>query len=402
MTNFEPHELIAASIIKPFSKFPVTVLLVDDQEIVAETVRRMLAEEEDIHFYYCSDPIKALEKATEVMPTVILQDLVMPDIGGIELVRYFRADEKTRDIPLIVLSTKEDPKIKAEAFSVGANDYIVKLPDKIELLARIRYHSYGYIRLLERNEAYEKLQESQRHLIEELSEAAQYVRTLLPHPIDERLSTEWQFIPSAQLGGDALGYFWINSKEFVIYLLDVCGHGVGAALLSIAIINVLKSQTLPNANFQNPSSVLSTLNEAFPMEKHYNMFFTIWYGVYNIEKRILTYSSGGHPPAFLIDEKGENYLLKTDGVVIGAGIGDEFVNASIKIPPNSKLYIFSDGTYEIMKKEGNMMQLEELIGIIKEVQRSDNPLEAIFNKVKLINGNKPFVDDYTFLEVALP
>ena len=129
----------------------VTVLLIDDQPMIGEAVRRMLAGEPDIGFHYCGAAATALEVANRVKPTVILQDLVMPDIDGLTLVRKFRANEPTRETPLIVLSTKEERRrSKAEAFiALGANDYIVKLPDRLELLARIRYHSKGYINLLE-------------------------------------------------------------------------------------------------------------------------------------------------------------------------------------------------------------------------------------------------------------
>src|SRR5262245_34118066 len=122
---------------------PVTVLLVDDQAIVGESVRRMLAAETDMQFHFCQNPTKAIEMANTVRPTVILQDLVMPEIDGLQLVKFFRANKATRDTPMIVLSSKEEPVIKAQAFALGANDYLVKLPDKIELIARIRYHSRG-------------------------------------------------------------------------------------------------------------------------------------------------------------------------------------------------------------------------------------------------------------------
>src|SRR6516162_3669295 len=142
----------------------VTVLLIDDQPMVGETVRRMLAGEPDIVYHYCRDASKALEEASRVKPTVILQDLVMPDIDGLTLVKMVRANEPTRETPMIVLSTKEEPAVKAEAFALGANDYIVKLPDRLELLARIRYHSKGYIALLHRTEAYPALLASQKVL----------------------------------------------------------------------------------------------------------------------------------------------------------------------------------------------------------------------------------------------
>jgi len=142
----------------------ITVLLVDDQPMIGEAVRRMLADQEDIDFHYCQDATRAIRMAGQISPTVILQDLVMPEIDGLTLVRYFRANADTREVPLIVLSSKEDPTIKAESFSLGANDYMVKLPDKLEVLARIRYHSKGYINLLERNEAFNKLHQSQKDL----------------------------------------------------------------------------------------------------------------------------------------------------------------------------------------------------------------------------------------------
>ncbi len=142
----------------------ITVLLVDDQQMVAEAVRRMLAGEKDIDFHYCQNPTRAIKESNRIEPTVILQDLVMPEIDGLRLVRYFRANPSTREVPLIVLSSEEEAKTKAEAFALGANDYLVKLPNRLELVARIRYHSRGYIHRLERNEAYNALLESQRQL----------------------------------------------------------------------------------------------------------------------------------------------------------------------------------------------------------------------------------------------
>jgi PleD family two-component response regulator len=123
-------ETIDAVEVTALPRHTIKVLLVDDQAIIGEAIRRMLVPEKDIVFQFCNDPTAALHVANKFAPTVILQDLVMPDIDGLMLVRFFRANAATRDIPLIVLSTKEEPKIKAEAFALGANDYLVKLPDK--------------------------------------------------------------------------------------------------------------------------------------------------------------------------------------------------------------------------------------------------------------------------------
>jgi CheY-like chemotaxis protein/HPt (histidine-containing phosphotransfer) domain-containing protein len=146
--------------------YHVMVLLVDDQAMVCEAVRRMLSNEADIDFHYCADAREALAAAAQIRPTVILQDLVMPGLDGLTLLGEYRANPATKDIPIIVLSTNENPQVKGQAFAIGANDYLVKLPDKIELIARIRYHSRAYLNQLQRDAAYRALRESQQQLID--------------------------------------------------------------------------------------------------------------------------------------------------------------------------------------------------------------------------------------------
>ena len=142
------------------------VLLIDDQAMVCEAVRRALSNHSDIDFHYCADPREAIPLANQIRPTVILQDLVMPGVDGLALLTQFRSHPSTRDIPIIVLSTNENPQVKGQAFALGANDYLVKLPDKIELVARIRYHSKAFLNLVQRDAAYRALRESQQQLIE--------------------------------------------------------------------------------------------------------------------------------------------------------------------------------------------------------------------------------------------
>ena len=148
------------------------VLLVDDQAMIGEAIRRALVGQANMEFHYCSDPGRAVEIAEKIRPTVILQDLVMPNIDGLALVRQYRRNPLTKDIPIIVLSTKEEAAIKSDAFAAGVNDYLVKLPDNVELIARIRYHSKGYLTQLQRDEAYRALRESQQALLERNIELA--------------------------------------------------------------------------------------------------------------------------------------------------------------------------------------------------------------------------------------
>jgi len=138
-----PH--LPAPVVIPTSEQPITVLLVDDQATVNEAIHCMLEAEINLTYHYCSSAEKALQTATQVAPTVILQDLILPNSDGMTLVKQFREDPATCDVPIIMLSTNDNPQTKAEAFAIGINDYLVKLPNQIELVARIRYHSQSYL-----------------------------------------------------------------------------------------------------------------------------------------------------------------------------------------------------------------------------------------------------------------
>lgn len=380
----------------------IVVLLIDDQPFVAEAVRRAFEGHPDLELHYCSDPNLALDTATALSPTIILQDLVMPDIDGLTLVRFFRANPVTKDVPIIVLSAEEDPYIKAEAFEAEANDYLVKLPNQVELLARIRHHSRGYINLIERNEAHAALSESQRHLAEEMAVAARYVESLLPRKLRGPVNTDWRFVPSASLGGDAFGYQWIDDDHFAFYLLDVCGHGVGAALLSVSVLNVIRSTSLPSTDFRSPDQVLASLNEAFPMREHNNMFFTAWYGVFHRPSHTLRFAGGGHPPALLVGSSGVQEL-ESAGSLLGVKPGSTFPCTSISVPPRSRLYLFSDGVYEIYLPNGRLWNYAEFTSMMgRPPEHGRSPIERLYQTVRSLRGIDALDDDFSIMELSFP
>lgn len=142
--------------------YPISVLLVDDQPMIGEIVRRMLEPHADICFCFCADPADVFGIIDKIRPTVILQDLVMPGADGMDLLRQYRRRAESANIPVIVLSTKEDATVKCEAFTHEANDYLIKLPDAVELVARIRHHSKSYQLQLQRDEAMRALLEARK------------------------------------------------------------------------------------------------------------------------------------------------------------------------------------------------------------------------------------------------
>ena len=379
---------------------PLKVLIVDDQAFVAEAVRRMLLPHADIQFVACLKGAEAPAKVAEVQPDVILQDLVMPDADGLDLVSTYRKDPAIARTPLIVLSVKEEPATKAEAFARGANDYLVKLPDAVELVARIRYHARANRAQRERDAAYNALRA-------ELDSAAHYVESLIPAPLDGRVRTRWAFVPSASLGGDSFGYHWIDGDRMAIYLLDVCGHGVGPALLSVSVMNALQVNALGGADLRDPGAVLTALNAMFPMSKHNGMFFTMWYGVADLSTRTLRYGSGGHPPALLVSPGRDDRRLGGDeavsGPMIGAIDGLSFDSATTELPAGSRLYLYSDGIHELARDDGSMWSLDEFLqGASREARGPDGAVERLVAASRAWQRRPEFQDDVSVLEAIFP
>ncbi|WP_342119572.1 diguanylate cyclase [Pseudoduganella sp. OTU4001] len=221
------------------TNFKVRVLLVDDQLIIVEAVRRMLAGEDDIEFHFTTDAREALACANSLQPTVILQDLVMPEVDGFELIRRFRAEEAQAHVPIIVLSAREDPKLKAHGFAVGANDYLVKLPDRLELLARVRYHSNAHINRLQRDQAFRFLRESQQKLaaanveLQKLAALDALTGIANRRRFDENLVLEWQ---RGQRDKTPLSLLMVDIDCFKHYN-DTYGHQAGdLALKKVAAV----------------------------------------------------------------------------------------------------------------------------------------------------------------------
>ncbi|MDI9404730.1 MAG: SpoIIE family protein phosphatase [Limnohabitans sp.] len=358
------------------------VLLVDDQRIVGEAVRRMIANQHACEFRAVDDASKAIEVAQEFRPTVILQDIEMPSMNGLDLVTLYRAHEATREVPVIMLTGKEDPAVKADAFARGASDYLVKLPHPVELIARIRHHSHGYRMQLERNAAFSALAASEAHMKAEIHRAASYVRSLLDPPMDGAVHADWRFVPCEALGGDVFGYHWIDEDHLAMYVIDVSGHGVGPALMGVSAMNLIKSGSLEREQVLDPTRTLQALNAAFQMARHDGMYFTVWYGVYNRSTRELAWSGGGHPPSFLI--RG-GALKRLESTTFMVGVVDEYdaPTERITLERGDRLYLFSDGVFELHLREGGVWGVDRFEAYLAAIS-PENALDAVVQETRRV------------------
>jgi serine phosphatase RsbU (regulator of sigma subunit) len=242
-------------------------------------------------------------------------------------------------------------------------------------------------------------------LKKEMAKAADYVISLIPKPINFQLGqfvvkADWRLIPSIELGGDSCGYHWIDDENFAMYLLDVCQHGIGPALLSVSVLNVLRSQSLPNCDFLQPSKVLESLNDTFQMSNQNDLYFTCWYGVFNKNSRQINYASAGHPPAILINSKDEINELITPNFIIGGLPDIHYESNVISIPSPSDLYIYSDGIYEVQNPEGIYWTVEELQEYLKTHRNDITELDSLYKYLLKMGDKSDLDDDFTILKIS--
>lgn len=375
-------------------------LLIIDDDRATQLFLKTALEGQGYEVIVAKDGVEGLSKAKDIQPALIICDWMMPRMDGLEVCRRVKADSDLSTVFFILLTSRAGVDDRVRGLDTGADDFLGKPIEITELQARVR----AGLRLQQVNQ---DLQIQKRVLESEFAEAAAYVRSLLPPPFQsDRVKIDSRFVPSRQLGGDCFDYYWLDPDYLAIYLLDVSGHGLGAALPSIAVLNMLRSQSMDGVNFYQPSHVLRALNEAFQMDHQNDKYFTIWYGVYNQVRRQLIYSSAGHPPAVLLSSSGQDGVevrqLKTSGLPIGMLPDVRFSNQRCDIADLSTLYVFSDGIYEIMQPDGNVWGLDAFIQLLIDDREAIERfgLDYVLNQIKNLCPKDALDDDLSLLRVG--
>ncbi len=321
--------------------------------------------------------------------SLIIIDAHAQQISGVELCSKLKLNQLYSAIPVVVLTDSDHPEEALEATKVGAAMHLLK-PVKSSLLAK------AIVKAVLGKGRYKQQRK-------DLGAAEMYVRSLIPPPTKEPLGVDWRYVPAADIAGDSLGFHWIDEDSFAVYLLDVCGHGLDASLLSVSVLNVLKSMALPETDFRHPDQVLEQLNNIFPMESHGDRCFSAWYGVFDRKKSILTWAGGGHPPALLCkpaDSGLELKQLESTGPLIGMLSAMEFTVETQAIAPGDRLYLYSDGVFEIETPSGEQLKFEQFMEFIHMyVPGEVSTLDALWTRARTLSQQETLEDDFTILEV---
>jgi serine phosphatase RsbU (regulator of sigma subunit) len=244
---------------------------------------------------------------------------------------------------------------------------------------------------------------AEAELAADLKRAEDYVRAILPPPIETgAVRTQWCFVPSATLGGDAFGYQFLNQDVFTGFVLDVSGHGIGSAMHAANVANVLRRRALPGVDFQNPAEVAAGLNQVFPMEEHNGLMLTIWYFAYHLPSRRLSFCAAGHHPAFLLAPAAPDPApLWLRGPAIGMLPAGRWTAGAAEMPPGGRLFIFSDGAFEILTPGGQQWGLEDFRALLGQ-QAAPGPAEPqrLYQAVRAAARPGPLDDDFSVLLVS--
>ena len=381
------------------------ILIIDDDPAIQRVLKKALLAE-GYQVEWAADGYTGISMAEALRPALIICDWVMPYMDGLEVCRQVKANSRLFTTFFVLLTSRNSLEDRVRGLDNGADDFLSKPIEMSELHARIR----AGLRI---HQLTNDLQHQKQLLESELSEASDYVSSLLPKSLEHPVPIQATFIPSRQLGGDCFDYYWLSSGELVVFLLDMSGHGLGAALPSVYILNLLRSQSLAEVDFREPVQVLQALNRIFQMGPQGDKYFTIWYGIYNPQSQKITYSSAGHPPALLVsnqtDQKrslsGEDSVveikpLRTQGFPIGLFAESLYVSQEEHIAPGSSLYIFSDGVYELSEPNGQVWGLSRFIELIRSLHCQVLPsLSQIQSALILENKSPIFQDDISLIKV---
>jgi phosphoserine phosphatase RsbU/P len=399
-----------------------SLLLVDDDEFNREIIRPRL-ERRGYRVDTANDGLTALAQIKERSYDLILLDIMMPGMDGVQVLKELREFRSRAQLPVIMVTARDNSQDIVDALRDGANDYVTKPIDPEVLLARVGTH----VILKRTTESLEdlnhRLAEANFQLRRDLELAAKIQRSLLPvrTPTFDNYEFAWRYEPCEQLGGDNLNIMALSESQIGFYVLDVSGHGVQAALMSVAVNHLLEPSqddtsvvNRPNRRRQHesepghfasaPHDVAERLNRHFTFDLTVAQYFTMIYAVLDRDAKTCRYVSTGHPPPIHLTADGEVNVLESRGLPIGilqpgdAGY-EPFSEQFVQLKSGDRLCIYSDGIVESHNHNSKEFGVDGLARLLKETRHKslDESLDTVFAAVSDWRGGGPLSDDLSML-----
>ena len=343
------------------------ILVINDDESIRELTRHILEAKGYETFEACNG-IVGIENAISHTPDLILLDIMMPDMDGYETCKRLKSSPITKDIPILFFSSLTNSKDKIKGLELGAVDFINNVADKGELIARVQTHLK--IQTLTRSlmDSNAQLIQKQKNLDDNLHAAAIIQRSFLP-PGNLKMPGVNQasiWLPANPLGGDIFNAIECENDQIIFYMVDVSGHDVPSALVTVSVSQYLHQQSVSSASLA-PSQILLALDKEYPLER-FDRYFTIFYSILNISTGTFSYSSAGHPSAIVLSEKKELRLLDKGGSIIGLGLATAYEGGVEVLSPGDKVFIYTDGVSEMRNLDDELYGTERLYALLERIK----------------------------------
>jgi serine phosphatase RsbU (regulator of sigma subunit) len=246
-------------------------------------------------------------------------------------------------------------------------------------------------------QANEEIRQKTDRLTTGLDSASAYVSSILPGDLEGPVRVSSRYLPSQQLGGDSFDYRWIDDDHLIAYLIDVSGHGIGPALLSVSVHNLLRSGSLSPTTLLAPDQVLTELNELFQMDKHDGNYLTMWFGMYEVSSRTLRFASAGAPPAIAVARDGTSAELSTGGKPLGMFDDAQYTSRSYPVPPGCRILLYSDGAYEDACVDGRPLSSTDFKDLFTRLHESS--LDDLVETLRGLTPSGTFTDDCSLVRL---
>jgi phosphoserine phosphatase RsbU/P len=370
------------------------VLLVDDAKSNLDILVEGLKSDHKLSLALNGET--ALQIAARTPPDLVLLDIVMPGMDGYEVCRRMRQMPETAEVPIMFLSSLEEVQNKTRGFEAGANDYLTKPFDMLEVKARVRS--------LLKAKAYSDAVKEQ--IASELRVAREIQMGMLPHDfsgVEEIYGVKFGAVlePAREVGGDLYGVCTAGPERLVVFLGDVSGKGIPASMFMVRAISLAR---LLAREIVEPERILARLNDELAADNPSGMFVTFLCAVFEPKSGRLTLANAGHcRPVILHDGQPPRWAVKNLGTALGFEPGLEFERTDLQLRAGDALVLYSDGVTEAFNAQeelyGDGRLLADTAGL--SGQSATAIVSELLQRVRAFAGGAPQSDDIAILTLKV-
>ncbi len=392
------------------------VLIAEDDAISRKLLQRRL-EKWGHRVVESTNGAEAWELFQQDSFDMVISDWMMPNMDGVDLIRRIRQAQNSHYVYTIILTAKSQKDDLIAGMEAGADDFLTKPFDADELKMRLRA-GQRIVELQKRLKEKNRVLASINNRIKnDLRMAAEIQQSLLPKaaPDVPGVNLKWFFKPCDELAGDTFNVFKLDENHLGIYVLDVSGHGVAAALRSVTLSYLLSPSHLQSGlllDFSDetgefvitpPAQVVERLNKQFPLELNTGQFFTILYGILNIPDKTFRFTSAGHPGMILLNGNGKTEVLETASLPVGILEDYSYEEQTLQLKPGNRLVLYSDGVVEAKNEAQEEFGISRLQRVMEEWQNRslEEAVQAITLELFQWKKGENFEDDVTILALEI-